>query len=118
MLRHFFKFVTVTFFFVGCVSHTPTVEEDNVVKLSTLLHTLSPHVPSNETMQLSHDVFAKTAKLTKEFEMTSPPQYHNFSSDYWGEEKKGFVTTGLMLSITILLHRITHHLSFIWWVQI
>jgi len=78
MLRHFFKFVTVTFFFVGCVSHTPTVEEDNVVKLSTLLHTLSPHVTSSETMQLSRDVFAKTAKLTKEFEMTSPPQYHNF----------------------------------------
>ena len=78
MLRHFFKLVTVTFFFVGCVSHTPTVEEDNVVKLSTLLHTLNSHITSSETMQLSHDVFAKTAKLTKEFEMTSPPQYHNF----------------------------------------
>jgi len=88
MLRHFFKLFIVTFFFVGCVNHAPTVEENNVVKLSTFLHTLNPDISSSETMQLSRDIFAKTAKLKKEFEMTSPPQYHNFLVNI-GIKKKG-----------------------------
>jgi len=87
MLRHFFKLFIVTFLFVGCVNHTPIAEEDNVVKLSKLLHTLTPHEPSSETMQLSRDIFAKTAKLTREFEMTSPPQYHNFLVNVGIKEK-------------------------------
>lgn len=88
MLRHFFKLFIVTFFFVGCASNTPTVDENNVLKLSKLLHTLTPYVTSREIMQLSRNIFAKTAKLTKEFEMTSPPQYHNFLVSV-GIKKKG-----------------------------
>jgi hypothetical protein len=103
MLRHFFKLFIVTFFFVGCVNHTHIAEEDNVVKLSKILHTLTPHEPSSETMQLSRDIFAKTAKLTREFEMTSPPQYHNFLVNvgikekglcyHWSDALYSYVTT-------------------------
>ena len=87
MLRHFFKLFIVTFFFVGCVNHAPTVEKNNVVRLSKLLHTLTPHVSSSETMQLSRDIFSTTEKLKKEFDMTSPPQYHNFLVNIGVKEK-------------------------------
>ena len=104
MHRHFFKFFIITFFFVGCVNHAPTVEENNVVKLSKLLHILTPHVPSSETMQLSHDIFAKTEKLTKEFEMISPPQYHNFLVNI-GVKEKGLCYQWADALYTYFTHR-------------
>jgi hypothetical protein len=87
MHRHFFKLFIAVFFLLGCGSHTPSVEENNVVKLAKLLHTLTPHLTSSETKQLSRDIFSQTAKLTKEFEMTSPPQYHNFLVNIGMKEK-------------------------------
>ena len=87
MHRHFFSLLLVGFFLVGCVENSPKVEENNIVKLSQLLHTQSAYAISTETMQLSRDIFSKTAKLTKEFQMTSPPQYHNFLVNIGMKEK-------------------------------
>jgi hypothetical protein len=72
---------------VGCVDNTPTLKEDNSMKLSTLLYTLAPQTTKSESIELSHDIFSKTAQLTKAFEMTSPPQYHNFLVNIGIKEK-------------------------------
>ena len=47
-------------------------------ELSHLLVSLDRDIPPSEAVQLSKDIFYKTQQLTKEFEMTSPPQLHNF----------------------------------------
>ena len=56
----------------------PSLSERNMTQLSKLLQGLDKHIPQEEARQLSQDIFYKTQQLTKEFELTSPPQYHNF----------------------------------------
>ncbi|PTB83469.1 hypothetical protein C9926_02760 [Sulfurovum lithotrophicum] len=87
MRRCFFKLFIVTFLVVGCVEHTPTIKEERIIKLSKLLHTLSSNTTEKETLQLSRDIFTKTQQLTKAFEMSSPPQYHNFLVNIGMKEK-------------------------------
>ena len=40
-----------------------------------------------EALALSQDIFSKTALLTKAFQVTSPPQYHNFLVNVGVKEK-------------------------------
>ncbi len=87
MHRYLFKFLIASFFLLGCVEYTPRVESDRQVELATLLQTLNPQASTKETMQLSHDIFTKTAALAKKFDMTSPPQYHNFLVNIGLKEK-------------------------------
>ena len=87
MRRCFFKFFIVSFFLVGCVNNTPTLKEDKTLKLAKLLHTLTSQTTETESLQLSHDVFVKIQQLSKSFEMTSPPQYHNFLVNIGVKEK-------------------------------
>jgi len=47
-------------------------------QLSLLFQSLGSTVPQSEAMQLSKDIFYKTQKLTEEFELTTPPTFHNF----------------------------------------
>lgn len=56
----------------------PSVSQTKVVQLSLLLQSLDSAIPVSEAMQLSRDIFHETQKLTKEFELTSPPVFHNF----------------------------------------
>ena len=49
-----------------------------MTQLSNLFQGLDTHISQEEAMQLSQDIFHKTQQLTKDFELTSPPQYHNF----------------------------------------
>ena len=78
MHRNFFKLFAVTFLLLGCTHRAPSVQESKVVKLSHLLHTLHEDSTEQETMQLSRNIFIKTAQLSNEFEMTDSPYYHNF----------------------------------------
>ena len=78
MLRQLFKLLLFSFFFLGCVSSTPKLAEENTLKLSKLLSSLNTQASSLETMQLSRDISYQTKRLSQEFKMTSPPQYHNF----------------------------------------
>ncbi|PHS41866.1 MAG: hypothetical protein COB07_01960 [Sulfurovum sp.] len=55
-----------------------SLSETKITQLSTLLQGLDKHIPQEEARQLSQDIFHKTQLLTKEFKLTSPPQYHNF----------------------------------------
>ncbi|UPT77266.1 hypothetical protein MN086_09420 [Sulfurovum sp. XGS-02] len=56
----------------------PSVSQTKIRDLSLLLQSMDSTIPQHEAMQLSKDVFHKTAQLTEAFEMTYPPQFHNF----------------------------------------
>lgn len=78
MYKHFFKYFFISFFLVGCVVTSPPLSQSKTSELSKLLQTLNPNIPKVESFQLSRDIFNETVKLTKEFELTSPPWFHNF----------------------------------------
>jgi len=77
MYRHFFKLLLLSFLFVGCVVDPPVVSKTRITQLSLLLHSLDQTIPYQEATRLSKDIFHETAMLTKEFELTSPPWFHN-----------------------------------------
>lgn len=87
MLRCLCKFLIASFFLLGCVEHTARPESDRQVELATLLQRVNPQASSKETMHLSHNIFTKTVQLVKTFEMTSPPQFHNFLVNVGLKEK-------------------------------
>ncbi|WP_309494551.1 hypothetical protein [Sulfurovum sp.] len=78
MLRYCLRFLILSLFLVGCVVTAPSVSQAKVTELSLLFHSLGSTIPQSEAMQLSKDIFHKTQKLTEEFELTSPPVFHNF----------------------------------------
>lgn len=78
MFRHSFKLLLISYLLAGCVVTEPSVSETKTTQLSILLESLDRHIPQEEARQLSKDIFYKTQQLTKEFELTSPPQFHNF----------------------------------------
>ena len=56
----------------------PSVPQSKISELSQLFQSMDSKIPQSEAMQLSKDIFRKTKQLTEEFEMTYPPQFHNF----------------------------------------
>lgn len=56
----------------------PPVSQNKVRELALLLQSLDHTITQKEAMRLSKDIFHKTQKLTEEFALTSPPQFHNF----------------------------------------
>ena len=77
MFKHFYKFFLFSFFLSGCAVSEPLVSQTKITQLSTLLQSLDKRIPQDEAMHLSQDIFHETQKLTKEFELTSPPLFHN-----------------------------------------
>ncbi|MEA2047024.1 MAG: hypothetical protein U9O64_01100 [Campylobacterota bacterium] len=78
MSLHLFKVLFVSLFFTGCVVKSPSNPEDEMRQLAALLQALGEHVSKEESMQLSKDIFYQTQILTKAFDRTSPPLWHNF----------------------------------------
>jgi hypothetical protein len=78
MLKHYFRIFFVSLFFVGCTVDAPVVESSKIEALAYLLASLDRQIPQSESEQLAKDIFYKTEQLTKEFELISPPQFHNF----------------------------------------
>ena len=74
----FFKLGFLSFFLTGCVVTAPLTPQTNVTQLFTLLQSLDENISQDEAMKLSRDILEHTEKLTKEFNMTSPPLWHNF----------------------------------------
>lgn len=66
----------------------PSVPQTKITELSLLFQSMDSTIPQSEAMQLSKDIFHKTEQLTEEFEMTYPPQFHNFLVTV-GVRKKG-----------------------------
>ncbi len=88
MFKNFFKLLLISFLLVGCVVTPPLPSEMRTTQLSKLLQSLDKNIPQDEAMHLSQDIFHKTQKLTKEFELTSPPLFHN-SLVHIGIREKG-----------------------------
>jgi len=88
MLRYSLKLFILSFLLVGCVVNEPSVPQTKMRELSLLFQSMDSTIPQSEAMQLSKDIFHKTRQLTKEFEMTYPPQFHNFLVTV-GLRKKG-----------------------------
>jgi len=78
MFKHYFKFLLLAFLMAGCVVTPSSVPQAEVTRLSFLLQSLGNNITDSEAKQLSQDIFHKTKALTKEFELTSPPVFHNF----------------------------------------
>ena len=82
MRKYIFRFIFpaffAIFFLLGCAVKVSSPGHARIGELYQLLYTLKPSMPKEETLQLSKEIFQKTEALTNEFEMTSPPQYHNF----------------------------------------
>ena len=91
MHKYFFRFFLpaffCAFFLFGCAVKVASPSHTRIDALSQLLYTLDTSIPKEEALQLSKDIFQKTEALTKEFEMTSPPQYHNFLVNIGLKEK-------------------------------
>lgn len=77
MYRRLFKLLFISFLFAGCVVTPPAVPKTRVTQLSQSLQSLDKRIFSKEASILSEDIFHKTAILTKEFQLTSPPWFHN-----------------------------------------
>ena len=77
MSKNFFKLLLLSFLLVGCVVSPPLPSKLDTLQLSKLLQSLGKSIPQDEAMHLSQDIFHETQKLTKEFELTSPPLFHN-----------------------------------------
>ncbi len=88
MHRHFFRFFFLGFLLLGCSVKPIQAPSKQIDKLATLIYGLDSHVPRQESFYLSRDIFQKTKSLTKEFELTSPPIWHNFLVNI-GMRKKG-----------------------------
>ena len=88
MLRYSLKLFILSFLLVGCMVTVPSVPQTKMRELSLLFQSMDSTIPQSEAMQLSKDIFHKTRQLTKEFEMTYPPQFHNFLVTV-GLRKKG-----------------------------
>ena len=76
------------FVLVGCVVTPTPAPQSQIDKLSLSLQALDKTIPYQESRRLSRDIFHKTQQLTKEFELTSPPLWHNFLVNI-GLRKKG-----------------------------
>ncbi|NOR55583.1 MAG: hypothetical protein GQ531_05190 [Sulfurovum sp.] len=87
MFQHFFKLFLISFLFVGCAVKVPMPQEKEINTLAQELHHLDRHNTYAESLTLSQDIFSQTTRLTKDFEVTSPPQYHNFLVNIGMKEK-------------------------------
>jgi hypothetical protein len=78
MHRHSFKLLLLLSFFLAACNVTPTpASEQKVMMLTKLLRSLDVTIAQKEALRLSRDIFQQTTKLTKAFELTSPPWFHN-----------------------------------------
>lgn len=78
MLKYYLKLFIFSFFLLGCDTTAPQVSKTKIEQLSKLLASLDSSIPQHEARVLSKDILYKTQQLTQEFEMVSPPHFHNF----------------------------------------
>lgn len=77
-MHRWLSFLIVVWMFGGCGGHVPHPSSLKREKLAHALEGLAQDIPKGEAIRLSEDIYANTEQLAKEFEMVSPPQYHNF----------------------------------------
>lgn len=108
---HFFKTFLFAWILSGCAV-TPTMPpQSKIDRLTSLLASLAPDVPKEESQRLSMDIFRETKQLTEEFKLTSPPLWHNFLVNI-GLRKKGLCFQWSDALYTHLNHKGYTHFSF------
>ena len=78
MYKKSFKLFLLAFLLTSCALKVPKQEENRTLKLTYLLQSLDRNISTDEAKKLSTALFTQTALLAQRFDMTSPPQYHNF----------------------------------------
>ena len=87
MRKLHFKYILFLLLLVGCADTvTPTIQTQ-IDKLAILFKSLDTTITQEEALQLSQDLFIETKRLSKEFELTSPPYWHNFLVNVGVREK-------------------------------
>ena len=87
MLRYF-SLVLLMLFLAGCSVKSSTPAPLKVKHLSQTLQDLNESISVEEADYLAWDIYHKSYTLTEEFELVSPPQFHNFLVNV-GARKKG-----------------------------
>jgi len=77
----------LVFLLTSCAVKVPKYEKRSMLKLTHLLQSLDANISISEAKRLSGAVYAQTVLLSKQFQMTSPPQYHNFLVNIGLKEK-------------------------------
>jgi len=77
MYRRILEFFLFLFLLSGCAVKPLPFKDTEVKKLSLMLQRMDKRIEPTEADRLSKDLFVQTARLTKEFELTSPPWLHN-----------------------------------------
>jgi len=115
MHKSFFKLLLPAFlwafFLFGCAVKVIPPSPAHIEALSHILVTLDTSIPKEEALQLSKEIFQKTEALTKEFEMTSPPWYHNFLVNI-GLKEKGLCYHWSDALYTYFAHKPYHSFEF------
>jgi len=88
MCRDIFKFLLLLLLLTGCSVKPVPMPEGEVGRLAFMLQGLDENITQQEAVALSRDLFLQTARLTKEFELVSPPWLHNTLVNT-GVRKKG-----------------------------
>jgi len=73
----YFKLLLSLFLLTGCSVKLEPIPDREVERLSVMLQGLDVNITQEEASALSRDLFMETARLTKEFELVSPPWVHN-----------------------------------------
>jgi hypothetical protein len=81
----FFKLFLLAFILGACTVKVSPPSENNA--LSRLLSSLNSSIPKVQSHALAKEIYAQTQRLSKEFHLTSPPQYHNFLVNIGIKEK-------------------------------
>ena len=88
MYRHLLKFFFFLFLLTGCAVKPVPLKDAEVKRLSMMLQQMDERIRAKEADRLSKDIFLQTARLTREFDLTSPPWLHNTLVNT-GVRKKG-----------------------------
>jgi hypothetical protein len=76
--RRYALFALFLLLFLGCGRVVPfTPSSQRVEEVEKMLQSLKPTPEPKEVARLTHDLFRETAHLTKAFNLTSPPWFHN-----------------------------------------
>ncbi len=86
----FFKYILLlsSLSLLGCSVKTPSISHRNIDRLTILLYSINSTNSKQEAQRLARDIYYQTSRLTKEFELVSPPLWHNFLVNI-GIRKKG-----------------------------
>ena len=88
MFRDIFRLLLFLFLITGCSVKPEPIHKSDVERLAVMFQGLDGNITYREAEVLSRDLFLQTARLTKEFDLVSPPWLHNTLVNI-GLRKKG-----------------------------